>query len=113
MRQYLSKLVFQILNQSEFPQFDEQLRVIEAHSFSEAVEKAIYLGESEDEEFLNTYNNNVRWKFIALTEIYSLENLKHGQEVHSRIIEHDGHESYIKALELKQHELTTNLVSSL
>jgi len=113
MKHYLAKLVFQIVNNSNINQFDEQLRLIEADSYPEAVEKATLIGESEDDVFLSSDNNKVRWKFIALSDLYYLENLEHGLEIHSSIIEQDRADNYIKVLRLKHKELTGNLVSAI
>lgn len=55
MNWYLTKLVYRIIcgQGNHTPQFDEQLRLIEAGHSEEAYEKAVALGEREQDQFFN------------------------------------------------------------
>ena len=85
MNWYIAKIVFQInINQGEHAlQFDESLRLIQADSLTSAYHHAFRIGESEESIFLNNRKEKVEWKFIDVADIYHIENLEHGAELHS------------------------------
>ena len=90
MNWYLIKFIFNIQidkTDSQF-QFDEQLRLINALSVSDAFLKARNLGKKEEDVFLNDKGEQVVWKFIDVTEVKLLQNFEHGQEIYSSITEH-------------------------
>lgn len=103
MNWYLSKLVFRIIcgEGQHTPQFDEQLRLIEASNEHEALDKAQAIGEKEQEGFYNHEHQLVQWKFINVAELYKLSDLLDGAEVYSRIIESDDPERYIEFTDRK------------
>ncbi len=107
MEWYLSKLVYQIIcDKGEHrPQFDEQLRLIQAEDELHAFNKARLLGEKEEDRFLNTRNKPVCWKFIDVLEIHKLNNLVDGVEMYSRILEEEDAGSYIKTTRLRARHL--------
>lgn len=95
MKWYLAKIVFQIIcgDGAHAAQFDEQLRLIAAGNDVEAFEKAIAIGNSEQESFYNLKRQLVRWQFINVPELHSLE-LADGAELYSRINEADDANAY-------------------
>ena len=93
---FLSKLIYQIRcgEGRHTPQFDQQFRLILAGSEWEAREKAEQLGLDEAESFINSRQQPVHWEFIAVTELYALDEQIDGAEICSRIEEADDAESY-------------------
>ena len=89
MKQYLAKMVFSIMsgNGLHTPQFDEQIRLIQANNKVQAFEKARHIGKSEEEEFLNEQQQTVKWQFIDVTDIFEVKDNHDGVEVFSRIEE--------------------------
>ena len=97
MNWYLSKIIFRIIcgEGQHTPQFDEQLRLIAANNETEAFQKALAIGEREQENFYNQEQQLVQWKFINVAELYRLSGLLDGAEMYSRIQETDDPEGYI------------------
>lgn len=107
MNWYLSKLVYQIIcdNGSHTPQFDEQLRLIQAEDDLHAFQKARLLGEREQDLFLNKLNKPVCWKFIDVSEIHKLNQFADGAEMYSRINEEWDADIFINVTKLKATHL--------
>jgi hypothetical protein len=103
MNWYLSKIIFRIVcgEGKHTPQFDEQLRLIEANNEEEAFEKAYYIGEKEQDRFYNHEHQLVQWKFINVAELYKLSGLMDGAEVYSTIRENDDPDHYIDLIHKK------------
>ena len=110
MNWYLSKLVFRIIcgEGVHRPQFDEQLRLIEAKNENEAFAKAIEIGEQEQDEFYNQQHKLVQWKFINIAELYKLSGLLDGAELYSRIQEPDNADLYIELTNKKAAHIKMN-----
>ncbi len=89
MNWYTAKLVFRIIcgEGTHTPQFDEQLRLIQADNDKEALDKALEIGGTEQYSFLNHKNQPVRWLFINVSELYKLPSLSDGAEIHSWVNE--------------------------
>jgi hypothetical protein len=103
MNWYVTKIVYQIIcgNGQHAAQFDEQLRLVQAHDEEEAFEKAVRIGESEADVFFNQKQELVQWKFINVAELYRLSKFVDGAEIHSRIREVDDAENYIRFVNQK------------
>jgi hypothetical protein len=103
MNWYLSKIVFRIIcgDGQHTAQFDEQLRLINANSKDEAFQKAQTMGMKEEEMFFNEKKQLVQWQFVAVSELYRLNELMDGAEMYSRIEEKDDAESYIHILQTR------------
>jgi len=103
MNWYLAKIVYQIIcgDGAHRPQFDEQLRLVEANSEYEAFHKAQRIGITEQERFLNDRQRLVEWKFIDVCELHLLSELIDGAELYSRIHEADDADSYIDIVHRK------------
>jgi hypothetical protein len=113
MNWYLSKIVFQIVTGENHSrgQFDEQLRLIHAGDYEEAIEKAITIGEKEQELFYNQRNKPVRWQFIGVAELHLLDTLRDGMEVYSRTEENTEPEQFIQLIQKKEENLRQQSVN--
>lgn len=107
MKLYLAKLVYQIIcgEGEHTPQFDEQLRLIEAYNELEAFQKARTIGNNEAEAFYNAKEKLVQWKFIDVCEIHTLHELIDGAELYSQIREEEDAEFYANIVKLKAEKL--------
>lgn len=97
MNWYLVKIIFRIIcgDGDHTAQFDEQLRLIQAHEEQEAFLKAKDIGLKEEESFVNKKHQLVQWKFINIAELYKLNGFIDGAELYSRIYETDNADQYI------------------
>lgn len=97
MNWYAAKIVFHIIsgNGNHIPQFDEQLRLIEANTGQHALEKARSIGKQEEDEFLNLREEKVKWQFVDVSELTEIKEWKDGTEILSRIEEVDNSGNYI------------------
>ena len=110
MKWYLAKLVFQIVCGSgkHTPQFDEQLRLINADDELHAFHKARLLGDGDCLKEQNPVA--VKWKFIDVTELHPLMDNTDGAEIYSVIKEEADANLYIRSIQktatqLLQHGL--------
>ncbi|MFT3979168.1 MAG: DUF4288 domain-containing protein [Ferruginibacter sp.] len=96
MNWYLAKIVFRIVCGAgdHTAQFDEQLRLINAASKQEAFDKAVEVGRSEEDMFMNIHQQPVSWTFIDVSELYRMEELLDGAEIFSKIKEVEDGEHY-------------------
>ena len=110
MNWYIAKLVFNINinNGSNNSQFDEQLRLLEASEPGSAFAKARALGRREEDSFLNEKGENVTWKFIDVSDVQPLSELKHGAEIYSGTLTDDQPEDYINFIRLKALMIQSN-----
>ncbi|WP_017256883.1 DUF4288 domain-containing protein [Pedobacter arcticus] len=106
MNWFVAKLIFEIETQdSKHPQFDEQLRLIEAVNEELALEMAYQLGSMQQEEIINSNNHQVAWKFVAVTEIENIGEIAHGKEIHYKINEPEQVEQYLALVSVKAAQL--------
>lgn len=91
MNWYMAKLVYRIIcgEGTHTPQFEEQLRLVEAGSKREAFLKALAIGRHEQVQFPNSKQELVQWKFINIAELYQLDQVVDGTEIYSRIEERE------------------------
>ena len=77
MQWYLAKIIFRIIcgQGNHTPQFDEQVRLVAAHNDRHAFDKANEIGLQEATSFYNQQQQLVQWKFIAITELYRMNDL--------------------------------------
>jgi hypothetical protein len=106
MNWYLAKIVFQIIcgDGKHTPQFDEQLRLVEANDEETAFSKAVSIGVSEQETFYNDRKQLVQWRFINVADLYQL-NLIDEAELHSKISEVDRAEDYVNFVNKKAEQI--------
>lgn len=97
MKWFVTKLVFNVItgNGNHTPQFDEQIRLIEARNFNEAFIKARFIGGREEEAFVSEDFNAVRWQFVDVCELKPVDSFFDGMELYSRIHETENAEAYI------------------
>ncbi|MDB5088988.1 MAG: hypothetical protein JWR09_2982 [Mucilaginibacter sp.] len=98
MNWYVAKIIFRIVSGdgNHNPQFDEQLRLIEAGNEAEAFEKANSIGLAGQDSFLNAKKETVMWQFIAVTEINGIADLNDGAELYYRLHEAQDATTYIE-----------------
>lgn len=102
MNWYLTKLVFNIrIDNGNHSQFDEQTRLVHATSIESALFKARSIGKKHEESFINADNNLVEWKFIDVTEVYALNDIKDGEEIYSTTHERENSDSFIRFVQDK------------
>jgi hypothetical protein len=87
------------------PQFDEQLRLIEAPNEQDAFVKAQNLGLRESDAFINAKEQQVQWKFINIAELYKVNEFINGAELYSRIYETDNADEYINVINRKAENI--------
>lgn len=111
MSWYLSKIVFRIVcgDGDHTPQFDEQLRLVEANDEQEAFSKAVEMGESGSDVFENERKALVRWEFVNVAELYKLTALIDGAELYSRIQEADNAQLYMDIVHKKAAHIQSNV----
>lgn len=110
MSWFLAKIVYQIIcgDGDHTPQFDEQLRLIQADNETEAFDKARAIGDQEQEMFLNQQESLVQWQFINVCELYKISALIDGAELYSRVQETDNAELYIEIVNRKAAHIQSN-----
>jgi hypothetical protein len=110
MTWYIAKLVFTITadGSEHKPQFDEQLRLIEADSNERALLKARAIGLSEEDSFYNDKLKKVKWEFINVAELLPIKKMEDGMELYSRIHEMDDAKPYINYVHQKAISLRLN-----
>jgi len=100
MNWYLAKIIYRIVcgDGHHQSQFDEQLRLVCANSKEEAFNKALRIGEREQDAFPNAKQELVHWKFINVSELYKLGEMIDGAELYSRIEERRNADAYIETV---------------
>lgn len=111
MSWFLCKIVYQIIcgEGAHTPQFDEQLRLIEAVDEATAFAKAQTIGELEQEMFFNQQEKLVQWKFINVSELYRISALIDGAELYSRVQEVENAELYAELIHKKAAHIRENI----
>ena len=109
MHWFVAKIVYQIVcgKGEHLPQFDEQLRLISAVSRQKAWRKAQEIGQQEQYAFRNQKQELVEWRFINVPELHTLDELKDGMELYSRVEEPDNAGNYIALLQMKAAQLAS------
>lgn len=107
MKWYLAKIVYRIIcgEGDHTPQFDEQLRLVHAEDDLHAFQKARITGENEQDNFLNSRDKPVHWKFIDVSELHPLNELNDGVELYSRISEEEDPQLYISQVNERARHL--------
>jgi hypothetical protein len=107
MKWYLAKLIYHIIcgDGNHTPQFEEQLRLINATDALAAIQKAQQIGHKEQQTFFNDKQRLVQWKFIDVNEVSLLDKLEDGMEIYSRICEQENADMFILITRLKAEQL--------
>ena len=113
MNWYLAKIVYRIIcgDGAHTPQFDEQVRFIQAFSKKHAFEKGRHIGLQEEETFTNHKEQLVQWKFVDVAELHEMDELHDGAEVYSQIKETEDAEAYTRFIHHKASQLQKNSLS--
>jgi hypothetical protein len=111
MNWFLAKISYRIVcgDGDHTPQFDEQLRLIEAENETAAFEKAKTIGEQEQEMFLNDRQRLVQWQFVNVCELYKISALIDGAELYSRIQETENADLYMEVVHKKAAHIQSNI----
>ena len=106
MKWYSIRLVFNINinNGEDKSQFDEQLRLVEAASTTDAFFKAVNIGRQEEEIFINNQGKAVSWQFIDVADVHPLE-MKNGSLICSSLHVDDNHDNYIDLIQRKSQAI--------
>lgn len=112
MNWFLAKIIYQIIcgDGNHTPQFDEQLRLVQAENELHAIQKAKYCGEKEQFNFLNYKQQLVQWKFIGVSEIHPFNEPADGAELYSHVHEAENGEQYVDMTHLKAADLLEEIV---
>ncbi|HEX5554424.1 MAG TPA: DUF4288 domain-containing protein [Chitinophagaceae bacterium] len=107
---YIAKIVYQILvsGEEQTAQFEEQLRLIQADSKQEALDKATSLGEQEESVFYNYRDQPVYWKFLDVPELQPVQQLNDGLQLYSHLEQPEYAESYLALMESKAESVRTD-----
>jgi hypothetical protein len=97
MNWYVAKLVFRVISGEgdHIAQFDEQLRLVSAGDEQDAFKKAMLMGISNQDSFLNNKKQPVQWQFIDVAEINQINDLADGTELYYNIQEPADADLYI------------------
>ena len=111
MNWFLAKIVYRIVcgNGNHTPQFDEQLRLIEADDETVAFTKAQAIGQQEQEVFSNQQERLVQWQFVNVSELYRISALIDGAELYARVQETDNADIYIQLVHKKAEHIRQNI----
>ena len=107
MNWYVAKIIYNInLEKGMYaPEFDEQLRLIEAPSKEVAFSKARVIGKEGEESFqMNDRKTTINWEFIDVSEIFEVE-LSDGSAIYSSTQEKDKINGYINFIKQKATDL--------
>ena len=111
MNWFLAKIVYRIVcgDGDHTPQFDEQLRLIEADNENMAFAKARAIGDQEEEMFFNQQQKLVQWQFVNVSELYKISALIDGAELYSRVQEAENAELYMELVNKKAAHIQSNI----
>lgn len=87
MQYFTSKLQFsiKIIAESLANQFEEMTVLIIANNKQEAYDKAMLLGKSNEDEFVNNNHNKVLWQFEGITHLFQIPEPNHGTILFSEL----------------------------
>ena len=111
MSYYLATLCYEIICGAgdHTPQFEEQVRLLEAVSRTHALKEAHEIGNQELLLWQFNKTAKVEWKFLGIKELIPLPSFFHGAELyqqHREIAFADGYRNYVKD---KTNQLQHNL----
>ncbi|MCO4293767.1 DUF4288 domain-containing protein [Solitalea sp. MAHUQ-68] len=112
MEWFIAKLVYQIQSGEgkHQPQFDEQLRLIQAEDFSTALSKAKEVGVDQQSTFFNVNKELVSWRFVDIVALDKIHSVTDKSEVYSEIVEADSAAEYLNDLKIKARKVRRQLI---
>jgi len=104
---YLVKLVFAVYsNNNDQPgEFDEQIRIVSSGNLEGAFLKARHLGRLHEDSFTTKTNQRITWRFIDVSEMYDLGEVKDGAELYSQTHKTDSADTFIHYIRQKSIEI--------
>lgn len=107
---YIAKLVYQIFVFEGEPaaQFEEQLRLIQAESKQEALDKATAFGEQDEAIFYNYREQQVYWKFVDVPELQPVHHLDDGLQLYSHLEQPEYADAYLELVQRKAERVRTD-----
>lgn len=110
MNWFIAKIIYQIViaNGEHAPQFEEQLRLVQAIDKDAALEKALALGEKEESLFYNYRDEPVYWKFLDVAELRQVHHLNDGLQLYSHIEEPEHADAYMALVQSKAKSIRTD-----
>ena len=111
MSYYLATLCYEIIcgEGRHTPQFEEQVRLLETGSRSEALKAAHEIGQQELLSYQFNNSAKVEWKFLGIKELISLPGFFHGAELYQQHREIEYAEGYRNFIKDKTIQLQHNL----
>jgi hypothetical protein len=104
--QFIARIIFRIkLHGADLGLFDEQIRLILAHSREEALAKAKTIGRKEEAAFKSDSGEMIRWEFVDVIELEEMEEVKDGTLICSFTKEEAEAEDYINFVKLRAETL--------
>lgn len=100
MNWYVVKLCFEIQSGSCLGQVEEQIRMIQAFSEAEAIDKAYSLGQKINTSIPRIDGVVLNWKFLGIRSVYCLPELNNEHEIYSDVVVPDDIERYRHDLKL-------------
>lgn len=115
MNWYLAKVVYRIICGDGYhkPQFDEQLRLIQASDKLEAYSKAREIGYNEQDSFLNDNQRLIEWKFIDVSELHQVNALIDGAELYSKVTETENGDLYVEIIKKRAAHIRMNIENNI
>lgn len=115
MNWYLAKLVYRIERRADESrtQFDEQLRLVQAQDAETALYRAEAIGKQEEDCMEQVQQDEIRWHFINVAEMYRISEWIDGAELYSQIRDSDQPDHYIANIDRKAALLRERSVSQL
>ncbi|MDO9375670.1 MAG: DUF4288 domain-containing protein [Ferruginibacter sp.] len=107
MNWFIAKLVYQVTCGAgdHTPQFDEQIRMIQADDHLHAFHKARLIGDAEGRHPASISKANVVWRFIDVIDLVPIILNMDGAEINSRVYEEEDAEMYIRTAQRKARQL--------
>ncbi|TCJ18618.1 DUF4288 domain-containing protein [Flaviaesturariibacter flavus] len=111
---YIAKLIYRITcgSGAHQPQFDEQLRLLEAEDEAAAFARAIAIGRSGEDRFVNQDEQLVSWTFVDVAELIAFEGTLDGAELYSQVRETEDAPAYVNFVHYKSHCIRERLTAT-
>jgi hypothetical protein len=110
MENYLVKLIFEVVVDGRHDHFDAQLRVFRAPDVLSAIETCNVCVREEEGSFVSRAGNEVTWRFVGISFITALVDIKTGGLVESVSLNED-HTSYRRYVQARDAHIRTKTLS--
>jgi len=108
MKWFAVNCIYQVIcgEGKHMPQFNEQIRLIQADGIRQALSKANLNAMHFNPSFNNCQGDKIVWKFLGVGGISEVAALKDGAEVSSKIVEPNSVARYLEELAYRNNSLT-------